>query len=319
MTRILLLATAMVAVQPAMAATLKPYTALSSATVRLCDLFDGADERPLGPSPAPGARVAVEAAQLGAIARMFHVDWRSSGPGDRTVLERPGRALSREDVLAPLRALLVAEGAAADSDIELPLPTTALFPAGSPPGLDFTSTSFDSASGRFTTLLQATGEGMAPVQLRLSGRVLAMVEVPVPRRALMLGDVVRTEDLQWTRLRAGVLRGEAVRQPVQAVGQALRHAVAAGQPILLADLGRPVMVPKGTPLVLQLEAPGLQVTAQGVAVEAGALGERIRVMNPYSRVVLEAEITAPGQARVVAGAVPVAATPGQVALRGAGG
>lgn len=316
MTRILLLAfTAVIGVQPAVAATLKPYTALSGPVVRLCDLFDGADERPLGPSPAPGGRVAVEAAQLGAIARMFHVDWRSSGPGDRSVLERPGRALAREDVLAPLRVLLEAEGAAKDSDVELPLPTTAPFPAGQPPMLDFTNTSFDASSGRFTTVLQATGEGMTPVQLRLSGRVLAMVEVPVPRRALMLGEVIRADDLQWTRLRAGVLRGEAVRQPVQAVGQAMRHAVAAGQPILLADLGRPVIVPKGTPLVLQLEAPGLQVTAQGVAVEAGALGERIRVMNPYSRVVLEAEITGAGQARVVAGAVPVAATPGQVGLR----
>jgi len=306
---------AMTVAQPGLAATLKPYTALSGPVVRLCDLFDGADERPLGPAPAPGGRIAVEAAQLGAIARMFNVEWRSSGPGDRAVLERPGRALSREDVLAPLRVLLAAEGAAEDSDIELPLPATALFPAGSPPALDFSGTSFDAASGRFTTLLQATGEGMAPVQLRLSGRVQAMVELPVPRRALMPGDVVGTEDLQWTRLRAGVLRGEAIRQPAQAVGQALRHAVAAGQPILVTDLGRPVMVPKGTPLMLQLEAPGLQVTAQGVAVEAGALGERIHVMNPYSRAVLEAEITAPGHARVVPGAAPVPATPSQVAIR----
>lgn len=316
MTRLALLAlTALVAVQPAVAATLKPYTTLSGAVVRLCDLFDGADERPLGPAPAPGGRISVEAAQLGAIARMFHVDWRSSGPGDRAVLERPGRALSREDVLVPLRVLLQAEGAAADSDIDLPLPSTALFPAGSPPGLDFSGTSFDAASGRFTTLLQATGEGMAPVQLRLSGRVQAMVEVPVPRRALMPGEVIGADDLHWTRLRAGVLRGEAVRQPGQAVGQALRHAVAAGQPILVSDLGRPVMVVKGAPLVLQLEAPGLQVTAQGVAVEAGALGERIHVMNPYSRAVLEAEVTAPGHARMVPGAAPVPATPSQVAIR----
>lgn len=316
MTRITIWAlVAATTVQPALAATLKPYTALSGPVVRLCDLFDGADERPLGPSPAPGARIAVEAAQLGAIARMFHVDWHAAGPGDRSVLERPGRALSRDDVLAPLRVLLQAEGAAADSDIELPLPTTALFPAASPPALDFSGTTFDAASGRFTTLLQATGEGMAPVQLRLSGRVQAMVELPVLRRASMPGDVIGPDDLQWTRLRAGVLRGEAVRQPVQAVGQAMRHAVAAGQPILLADLGRPVMVPKGQPLVLQLEAPGLQVTAQGVAVEAGALGERIHVMNPYSRTVLEAEITAPGHARVVPGTAPVPATPSQVAIR----
>ena len=298
------------------AATLKPYTTLASGTVRLCDLFDGADDRPLGPAPPPGGRITVEAPQLSAIAHMFKVDWHPAGPGDRAILERPGRALVRDDILPPLRALLEADGAAADSDIELPVPSAAPFPAGGPPALSFSETSFDPASGRFTTLLQAMGDGMPPVQLRLSGRVQAMVELPVPRRTLMPGDVIGPDDLQWTRLRTGLLRGETVRQAVQAVGQAVRRTVAPGQPILLADLGRPVIVAKGAPLALLLDGPGLQVTAQGVAAEPGALGERIHVLNPYSRAMLEAEVTGPGQARVVPAASPgVRAAPSQVAVR----
>lgn len=304
MTRTLLALCGVLLAQPGQAATLKPYTALAGGVVRLCDLFDGADDRPLGPAPAPGARIAVEAPQLAAIAHMFKVDWHPAGPGDRAILERPGRALSRDDVLPPLRALLEGLGAAADSDIELPLPATAPFPAGAPPALDFSGTSFDAASGRFTTLLQATGDGVPPVQLRLSGRVQAMAELPVARRALLPGDVVGPDDLVWTRMRAGLARGEPVRQPAQAVGQAVRRAVPAGQPLLLADLGRPAVVFKGTPLVLQLEGPGLQVTAQGVAAEPGGLGDRIHVVNPYSRAVLEAEITGPGRARVVPGTPP---------------
>lgn len=298
---------------PAMAATLKPYTALSAGVVRLNDLFEGADARPLGPAPAPGGRITVESPQLLAIARMFGVDWRPAGPGDRAVLERPGRSLSHEDVLPPLRALLEAEGAPRDSDIELPAVSTALFPSGIPPTLEFSGTAYDGASGRFTTLLQATSEGMPAVQVRLSGRVQAMTELPVPRRAMMPGDVVAAEDLQWTRMRVGLARGEPVRTPAQAVGQALRHPVQAGQPILVADLGRPVVVYKGTPLALSLEGPGLQVTAQGVAAEPGGLGERIRVLNTYSRATLEAEITGPGTARVVpGGGQRASAGPGQL-------
>ena len=305
MTRtVLLVVLSALLAQPGWAATLRPYTALSGAVVRLCDLFDGVDERPLGPAPAPGARITVEAPQLLAIAHMFKVDWHPAGPGDRAILERPGRALSRDDVLPPLRILLETLGAAADSDIELPMPATAPFPAGVPPALDFSGTSLDAASGRFTTLLQATGEGVLPVTLRLSGRVQTMTELPVPHRSLLPGDVVGPGDLVWTRMRAGLLRGEPVRQPVQAVGQAVRRAVAAGQPILLADLGRPAVVFKGTPLVLQLDGPGLQVTAQGVAAEPGGLGDRIHVVNPYSRTVLEAEITGPGRARVLPGTPP---------------
>ena len=288
----------------ALAATLKPYTTLDGPVVRLSDLFDGADNRPLGPAPAPGARINVEAPQLLAIAHMFNVDWRPAGPGDRAVLERPGRLLTKEDLLAPLRAVLSAAGAPSDSDIELPAVTMAPLPVGTPPGLDFSSTEFDPGSGRFTTMLQVTAPGVPAAQVRLSGRVQAMVELPVLRRSLLPGDVVGAGDLQWTRLRLGLAQGEIVRANAQAEGQAMRRAVQAGQPIQLADLGRPIVVTKGQPLVLSLEGPGLSLTAQGVANEAGGLSERIHVTNPYSRAVLEAEITGPGRAKVVPGSVP---------------
>ena len=283
---------------PAAAATLKPYTTLEGSVVHLSDLFEGADARPIGPGPLPGARITVEAPQLAAIARMFAVDWRPAG-SERAILERPGRSLAKEDVLAPLREVLLAAGAPRDSEIELPGFTTPPLPTNAPPSLDFANTSYDPATGRFTTMLLATADGVAPVQLRLSGRVQEMVVLPVPRRALMPGDVVTAADLNWTRLRIGLARGELVRQPAQAAGQAMRRAVQAGQPIQLADLGRPVVVTKGTPLMLELNGPGLQLTAQGVAAEPGGVGDRIHVTNPYSRAVIEAEVTGPGRARVV--------------------
>jgi flagella basal body P-ring formation protein FlgA len=288
----------------AQAATLKPFTALEGAVVHLSDLFEGADARALGPSPAPGSRIVVEAQQLAAIARMFGVEWRPSGPGDRAVLERAGKPLTREDVLPRLRQLLQEAGAAQDSDIELPAFTTAPLPLGIAPTVAFSSPAFDPATGRFTTLLSVLAEGVPPVQMRLSGRVQEMIELPVLRRALVPGEVVGAGDLVWTRLRVGLARGEVVRAAGQAEGQAVRRTVAAGQPIQLADLGRPVIVAKGSPLALSLEGPGITLTAQGVANEPGGLGERIHVTNPYSRAVLEADITGPGQARVVPGSRP---------------
>lgn len=292
-------------VLPVQAATLKPYATLTAGVVRLSDLFDGADDRALGPAPAPGGRIVVEAAQLGAIARMFGVEWRANGPGDRSILERPGRSLSKEDVMAPLRATLEAAGAARDSEIELPSVTTPPLPLGALPALDFSGTSLDVPTGRFTTLLTVTAEGLPPVQLRLSGRVQEMVELPVAARPMMPGDVIRAADLHWSRMRIGLARGDLVRFPAQAEGQALRHALQSNQPIALADLGRPVIVAKGAPLVLELSGPGLQLTGQGVAAEPGGLGDRIHVINPYSRAVIEAEITGPGKARVTPGAAAV--------------
>ncbi len=281
------------------AATLKSYTVLSSNVVRLSDLFEGADDRPIGPAPEPGGRIIVEWRQLSAIAEMFHVDWHPSGPGDRARLERPGRSLTKNDIMGPLRTMLNDAGAPQDSDIELPAFITPLLPVEASPSIDFNGTSYDAASGRFSTLLIATMENMPPIQVRLSGRVQEMTELPVARRAMRAGDIVSLENLQWSRVKAALLRNDLVRMPAQAKGQALRHAIQPGQPIRLADLGQPLVVSKGSPLLLRLDSANLQVTAQGVADEAGGIGEQIRVINPYSRAVMDAVVTGPGQARII--------------------
>ena len=105
------------------AATLHAIGTLGGPVVRLSDLFDDSGpnaDRVLGPSPAPGGRVVVEAAQLAAIARQFGVDWRPVSPAERIILERPGRMVPREQVFEAVRQALDAAGAPADCDIELP-------------------------------------------------------------------------------------------------------------------------------------------------------------------------------------------------------
>ncbi len=289
---------------PVQAATLKPFTSLPEAAVRLSDLWDGVQaDRAIGPAPAPGGRITVEAPQLAAIARQFGVEWRPASGADRAVLDRPGRPLVREDVLEPLREALAAAGASRDSELELGALVAPPLPVGALPRITVQQMELDGASGRFTALLGVATDGAPASQLRLTGRVQEMVDLPVPRRRMLPGEVVGGDDLQWARLRVPPTRGELVRTPAQAIGQAIRHSVSPGQPILAADLGRPVVVQKGAAMLLSLDSAGIQLTAQAVATEPGGVGDRIRVLNPLSRIVVEAEITAPGRARVVPGTV----------------
>jgi flagella basal body P-ring formation protein FlgA len=293
---------------PATAATLRPFTTLSGPVVTLADLFEGADGRALGPAPAPGARITVEARQLEAIARQYGVDWRPGSAGDRVVLDRPGRTLGRDEVAGPLRTALAAAGAPRDGDLELPGFTAPVVGMGAKAEAEVTQLEFDGGTGRFTALVSVTADAAPAAQLRLSGRMLEMTELPVPRRRMVPGDVIESGDLEWVRLRTAQAKGEVVHAMREAVGQALRHAVQPGQPIQLADLGRPVVVQKGTPMLLALDTPGIQLTAQGVAMEPAGIGERVHVVNPASRIVVEAEVTGPGRARVLPGSAPVNST-----------
>jgi flagella basal body P-ring formation protein FlgA len=295
---------------PATAATLRGGTSLSSPSVRLSDLWDGVDnDRAIGPGPEPGGRIIVEAAQLGAIARQFSVDWRPSSASERIVLERPGRAFPREDALAALHTALTVAGISPDADVEMPGFTAPLIPAESTGKAEVGQLDYNPVGGNFTALLSITAAGMSPAHVRLSGRIVEMVELPVAVRHMMPGDIIGAADVQMARLRATLVRADVAQLPAQAIGMALRHPVGAGAPLLLADLAHPQLVEKGELVQMRLDTPGITVVAQGVAMDAGAAGEHVRVLNTSSRAIVDAEVVAAGRVRV-SGTTPVLLPPG---------
>ncbi len=301
---------------PAGAATLRPVASVEAATIRLADLFDDAGpagECVLGQAPPPGTRIVVEAAQLAAIARQFGVDWRPGSTSDRLVIDRPGRVVPRETVVAALRAALADLGAGSDLEIDIGGFSAPMVPPGSAVLAAIEQLDWDGGTGRFTGQLALSADGMAPQRLRLSGTAQEMVALPVAVRRLNPGQVITADDLRIGRVRAGVSRGEVVHAADEAIGLTLRRQAGAGQPIALGDLSRTPLVQKGARVTMRLRVPGLAVVATGQALEAGGGGEHIRVLNTTSRAIVEAEVTGPDEVRVLPGSQPVVVGTGRVA------
>ncbi len=285
-------------ISSAQAVTLRRETILRDDQVRLSDLFDGVEsDRAIGSAPEIGGRISIEAPQLSAIARQFNVDWHSDSPGDRTVLERPGRPFPREQAMAALRTALQGAGVSLDADIDVPDYSSPMLPLDVVPAAEIGQLDYDAASGRFTALLSLEAPGMRPLHGRLSGRVQEMVDIPVAVRRLLPGDVVGQADVRFGRVRADTVRADVARDAAQAVGMAVRRPVGIGAPFAMADLGRPLAVKRGDGVHIELELPGLLISAQGVALEGGASGDRIRVMNTTSRATLDAQVVGPDQVR----------------------
>ncbi len=302
---------------PATAASLRTQVTLTAPVVRLSDLFEDADDaaRILGAGPAPGARVVVEARQLAAIARQFGVDWRPASGTERVVIDRPGRMLPREEVIAALRGALQGLGAESDAVIELPSYAAPLMPPDGKAQISVEQIDQD-GTGRFTAQLAIIAEGAELQRMRLSGTVVQTIELPVPDHKLAAGTVIRPGDLRLARIRTTAIRGEPVHTIEQAVGQSVRVAAMPGQPLVLTDLVRPVMVAKGAMVVMRLSAPGIQLLGQGRALEQGAFGERILVLNPGSKAIVEAEVIGHDRVSVAPGSSPVqVAGTQQVAVR----
>lgn len=290
------------------AAILRPITELHGPVIRLSDLFDelgSAVDRPLGTAPPPGGRLVVEAAQLGAIARQFSVDWKPASNADRTVLERPGRPLPREAALAALRDALVAAGAGSDCEVALDAFATPLVPVESDAAPLVTQLVYDTESGKFSAVLSVAGSGMDPVHLRIAGRADAMLMLPVAAGRLAAGTVLQVQDIRMGRVRAIALRNDVAEKPGEALGKELRHPVQPGQPLRRADLAPPALVLKGRNVQMTLETSGLTLIGQGQAMESGGFGEHVKVLNPTSRAMLDAEVTGVGQVRVSPDSAPV--------------
>ena len=295
---------------PAGASALRPATALQGPTVMLRDLFDdsGANaNRVLGPGPAPGGRIVVEARQLEAIARQFGVDWRPVSSGDRAVLEWPGRPVRRENAMAAIRAALIAAGASPDCEIALPGFNPPIVPAGASPRPVVTQMDYDPALGRFTATLSVLGEGMAPIDSRVGGQVEDTIEVPVAVARLTAGSVAGPADLRMARVHVSAVHVEVARDLERVIGMQLKRQTQAGAPIPVADLTRPIQVGRGDSVRLRLETGGLTLNGQGVALDSGAAGDRIKVRNISSQAVIEAEVLSAGAVRVIPGSSPISA------------
>ena len=292
------------------AALLRPYTEVLSGTIRLADLFDALGDTPdrvLGRAPAPGEKIVVEAPQLAAIARDFGVDWRPESGSERAVLQRKGQAVSAAAIRVCLMEALRQAGAPVDGDVVIPAFEPPMVGAGAVPHMEVTQASYDAGSGHFTALLTlAQSDGDAP-SLRLTGQVVSMRDGATLTRRLALGSVISADDVAPAHIRAAALHGQVALLPAQAVGLSLKHDVAPGQPLTSADLMRPTLVERGSSVRMTLDSAGIALAAIGVALEAGGLGERIRVQNPTSHAVVLGEITGSGVVRVSPATVSLAA------------
>lgn len=295
-------------IAPAHGAALKTTTTLRGPQVYLRDLFEDAGanaDRVLGPGPGPGGRIVVEARQLKAIAIQYDVDWRPVSGGDRAMLEWPGRPLKREEVLAAVRAALVAQGAAPDCDVEIPGFTPPIVPLSGVSAPIVAQLDYDHALGRFTAMLSVTGDGMQPISVRISGEVSDVIDLPVAVTRLAAGAIPGHDDVRMARVHVASVHAEVARDPAMVIGMQLKQQIQAGVPIPLAELMQPTQISRGDPVRLQLQEGGLSVVGQGVALESGAAGERIRVRNVSSQAVLEAEVVRSGVVRVIPGTSPI--------------
>jgi flagella basal body P-ring formation protein FlgA len=161
----------------------------------------------------------------------------------------------------------------------------------------------DQRTGRFSVFVTAPANGDNAQRQRVSGRILYQVTLAVPAHGMSIGDVFGPGDISETKLPRERLASDAILNPQQLIGKAARRILRAGETVRTGDIAEPVVVHKGELVTIALNTPGMQLTAQGKAVEDGAMGASIRVANTQSSRVIDAVVAGPNQVVIGGGAV----------------
>jgi flagella basal body P-ring formation protein FlgA len=154
---------------------------------------------------------------------------------------------------------------------------------------------FDAKSGHFDALLEvptgATNRGI----LRLSGRAAATVDVVTVIRPIERGTVLQEEDVQVERHPRAELTRDMVGDRDQAIGFSARANLQPGRPLRSADLMKPEMIQRNETVTIVYEVPGIVLTVRGKAVDGGAEGDVINVLNEQTKRTVQGVVVGPGR------------------------
>lgn len=281
--------------------TLNRDVVVEGEIVRLGDIFSGLDEKAetaIARAPALGKKVPVGVRWLTAVAQKYALPWRASSRLDKAVIQRAVNIISPQQINSHVKEALAGEGLQHNATLEFDTPAVQMIlPREQGAGVAITSISYDSTSGRFTAQLAAPAVGVPVAKTTVRGRAIRIVEVPVLRRRIEAGEVIRSDDLEWINHRADRLMRNALLDSESIIGKSARRPIGAGLVLKTSELRTPEIVAKNSLVTIRLETERMVLTAQGRAMEAGTMGEAIQVMNTKSNSIISAEVVGQGIVR----------------------
>jgi len=311
-TTLLALSALLVLALPAQAAddgiaapTLRASVTVTSDVVRVGDLIDNAGSAALIPvyrSPDLGTTGALPVAQVLSVLRAKQVIGVMTGDIREVQVTRLARTFANKDLENAVASALERRfglGDAANITVTFDRGISDMrLDASNTGALQPVATRYDARGGRFDIAFEISNDSnSAPTKLRLTGTAIETVEVAVLTRDIDRSEMLRSSDVAQERRPKAEVTGEpALRE--RAVGMQLRRPMRAGTPIRVADIAKPEFVSRDQSVTVIYQVPGIYLTTRGKAIESGAEGDTVSVLNLQTKRTLTGVVTARGQVTV---------------------
>jgi flagella basal body P-ring formation protein FlgA len=247
----------------------------------------------LGNSPAPGSTAQLSAQTVIDKLRAAGVDLNRIGYSFPAVItvKRAGRQLGVDEVRAALSLSLDRTGRSAalrsiryDGSMWIPPGYTEI--RAEPVA--------QTSQGLLPFLLRVLVDGKEINARTVEASIDEWTELPVARRSIPSGEVVSIDDLARARMNAATLPRDAVSSELAIIGKRTKTEISIGEPFRKDKLSTPAVVEAGQKVSMLYRNGRFEVTATGVALEAGARGEEVRIRNESSKKIITATVIEPG-------------------------
>ena len=156
----------------------------------------------------------------------------------------------------------------------------------------------DQRTGRFTAMMEVPGSTVArQMPLRFTGTAMETVDAAILTRALNRGEAIKPSDV-ITERRSKTEAGDDFISADSAVGLAVKRPLRAGSVLHSVDLIKAEVVQRNEAVTIVYVVPGVLLTVRGKALEAGAVGDLVNVLNTQSNRTVQATVTGPGRVTI---------------------
>jgi flagella basal body P-ring formation protein FlgA len=137
-----------------------------------------------------------------------------------------------------------------------------------------------------------------PIEIEVSGKFQAQIEVPVVVSSLSKGSIISDTDLKIILMDKNRLKQQAITTPERLIGKKLTRTLASGTTISFKDIEEPIIVEKGKSATILYKYKNIELKTIAEALENGADGQIIKFKNPSSDKIINAMVTSSGNAIV---------------------
>lgn len=288
---------------------LKPAATVTGEIVRIGDLIDNAGDaadEPIFRAPDLGESGSVSAARIAEAVMMHGIVVLDTRGLTDVIVTRASQAIAPDEIEARIARALAGRQQSADASHLTVTFDGEVRAIHVEPGTDLriVRLSYEPRSGRFDVMFERPGRARGLI--RYTGTYAEAFTAAVLMRSLAPGEAVRAADIKIMRRPKAEYSPDTVTQPEQAIGLAPRRALRAGQVLRQSDLAKQEAVARNDGVTITYEVPGIVLTMSGKALEGGAKGDLINVLNVHSKRTIQATVAGPGHV--------IAATPARVGV-----